>query len=258
MDKSYQNFLESLAARESGGNYQAINSYGYLGKYQMGEAALIDSGYYTKDGTANNDWRGQWTGKDGISSSIDFLKNTDAQETAIRDYMSIQWKYIEHFKLDEYVGKELNGITITESGLLAGAHLKGVGGLKDAIENELDGQFTDAYGTDIQEYIANFGNFETPYEIDTLLLEENEEEIQLQEQLDVNETEQTGNSNEILVEDNWDNQDTVTDSMTDSMESAAPNQEMQDDTSSDSSFEPTEQMDLDVSSDDIGTWDSEW
>ena len=124
MDKSYQNFLESLAARESGGNYQAINSYGYLGKYQMGEAALIDSGYYTKDGTANNDWRGQWTGKDGISSSIDFLKNTDAQETAIRDYMSIQWKYIEHFKLDEYVGKELNGITITESGLLAGAHLK--------------------------------------------------------------------------------------------------------------------------------------
>ena len=41
-------FFEQLGFRESSGNYKAINSIGYLGKYQMGEYALIDVGYYKK------------------------------------------------------------------------------------------------------------------------------------------------------------------------------------------------------------------
>jgi len=42
---TFIDFLNRLGARESGGkdgNYQAVNKDGYLGKYQMGEAALID------------------------------------------------------------------------------------------------------------------------------------------------------------------------------------------------------------------------
>ena len=46
--KSFEHFLYDLGARESGGNYKAFNKYGYAGKYQMGEAALIDAGYYKK------------------------------------------------------------------------------------------------------------------------------------------------------------------------------------------------------------------
>ena len=46
--KTLQDFLNDLGARESGGNYKAFNRYGYAGKYQMGEAALIDCGYYKK------------------------------------------------------------------------------------------------------------------------------------------------------------------------------------------------------------------
>jgi len=41
--------------------------------YQMGEAALIDAGYYKADGTKTNDWTGQWTGKNGIYSKQDFF-----------------------------------------------------------------------------------------------------------------------------------------------------------------------------------------
>ena len=43
--KTLQQFLNDLGLRESGGNYKAFNKYGYDGKYQMGEAALIDCGY---------------------------------------------------------------------------------------------------------------------------------------------------------------------------------------------------------------------
>lgn len=33
MEKSLQQFLEDLAARESRGNYKAVNDYNYIGKY---------------------------------------------------------------------------------------------------------------------------------------------------------------------------------------------------------------------------------
>ena len=63
MTSSYADFLNALGQRESSGNYQAVNSVGYLGKYQVGEAALIDAGYYTDGDTDpyNNLWNGAWT-----------------------------------------------------------------------------------------------------------------------------------------------------------------------------------------------------
>ena len=72
--KSLEQFLTDLGGRESGGNYKAFNKYGYAGKYQMGEAALIDAGYYKKKANKpyNNDWTGNFTGKDGVKSIQDF------------------------------------------------------------------------------------------------------------------------------------------------------------------------------------------
>ena len=46
MTKTLEDFYNDLGARESGGNYKAVNSFGYIGKYQMGEAAMVDAGYY--------------------------------------------------------------------------------------------------------------------------------------------------------------------------------------------------------------------
>ena len=71
--KTLQQFLNDLGARESAGNYKAFNRYGYAGKYQMGEAALIDAGYYRKPSRRyNNDWSGEFLGKDGVKSIQDF------------------------------------------------------------------------------------------------------------------------------------------------------------------------------------------
>ena len=47
----YSDYLAALSARESGSNPGSVNQYGFLGSYQMGEAALIDAGYYQKDKT---------------------------------------------------------------------------------------------------------------------------------------------------------------------------------------------------------------
>ena len=41
-------YFEMLGQRESSGNYRSRNPQGYLGKYQMGESAMIDAGYYNK------------------------------------------------------------------------------------------------------------------------------------------------------------------------------------------------------------------
>ena len=65
--KTLQQFLNDLGARESAGNYKAFNRYGYAGKYQMGEMALVDIGYYKKASKKyNNDWSGEFLGKDNI------------------------------------------------------------------------------------------------------------------------------------------------------------------------------------------------
>jgi len=46
---NYSKFLEELGKRESAGDggYQAVSKNNYLGKYQIGEIALCDSGYYS-------------------------------------------------------------------------------------------------------------------------------------------------------------------------------------------------------------------
>ena len=45
-----QDFYDVLGMRESSGIYTKENSKThYIGKYQMGEEALIDAGYYVND-----------------------------------------------------------------------------------------------------------------------------------------------------------------------------------------------------------------
>ena len=69
MGKNLQLYFEAIGQRESSRNYAIKNDWGYLGKYQMGESALVDAGYYKKNVKSlseyNNDWTGQFTGKDG-------------------------------------------------------------------------------------------------------------------------------------------------------------------------------------------------
>lgn len=163
-NKTYDAFFEALGQRESGGNYNAINKrFRYLGKYQMGEESLIDTGYYKDDGrkTDNRFLDQFWTGKDGIKSKQDFLSNSKAQENAIREYMKVNWRYIQNLNLDLYVGQTIKGFFITTSGILAGAHLGGWERLRKFLKLgiiEADGN-----GVLITEYIEKFAGYDTPF-----------------------------------------------------------------------------------------------
>ena len=158
--KTLQQFLTDLGARESGGKYNILNKYGYAGKYQMGEMALVDAGYYIKPNKKyNNDWNGKFTGKDGVNSIQDFLNNSKAQENAQIIYKRKQWGYLKAVGAHKYVGKVINGYLITPSGLLAGAHLKGVGCVIKYLKS--NGQIieTDGFGTSIESYMKKFAGY---------------------------------------------------------------------------------------------------
>ena len=159
--KNLKQFLNDLGTRESGGNYKAFNKYGYAGKYQMGEMALVDAGYYVKPSAKyNNDWSGKFLGKDGVFSIQDFLNNPSAQENAQIIYKKKQWGYLKSAGTDKYVGKIINGYKITQSGLLAGAHLKGVGSVIKYLKS--NGQIIekDAFGTSVESYMKQFGGYD--------------------------------------------------------------------------------------------------
>lgn len=156
-------FKANVAGSESqnAGGYQAQNQYGYLGKYQMGESALIEAGYATRDGNSNDN-KITWTGKDGINSNQAFLNSPSAQESAYSTYLGANWSQIKAFGFDKYVGQTINGTTITESGLLKGMQFGNVR-MKQFFNNGMScsgGAGKDGNGKCIGDYIASGSGYD--------------------------------------------------------------------------------------------------
>ncbi len=163
---NYEDYFDALAHRESSNNHRVESRGGYLGKYQLGEMALIEAGFYKDDGDkARNNWRGGWTAqavKANIRSKRDFLNNQEAQDIAVRAYTEKNWRIIKYYGLDEYVGRKVGDVEVTISGMLAGAHLVGVSNLREFLEHGTDA--TDGNGVNISTYIKHFNSYETPFE----------------------------------------------------------------------------------------------
>ena len=118
---TYTDFLSALGQRESSLDPTAQNRFtNYIGLYQMGEAAMQDIGLYSGDATKRNDYVGSFSGKYGVRSLADFLGNADAQTQAITDYHDRIWNsYLTSGGSGgaaAYIGTEIGGITITQSG----------------------------------------------------------------------------------------------------------------------------------------------
>ncbi len=169
---TYDDLFDALGVRESSDNYQAENSAGFIGRYQMGELALDDAGYYdSDDGTSANDWIGTWAGKNGVNSKSDFLNDPAAQDAAVRDFFDALWGFAKNLNLEKYEGQTLNGVHITISGMLTGAHLVGIGGLKNYLESGGTTIPTDGNNTPITEYITLFADYDTPFSVDHSIAE---------------------------------------------------------------------------------------
>ncbi len=59
-----------------------------------------------------------------------------------------------------YTGKRIHGILITESGILAAAHLAGAGAVKKYLHSYGKVSARDAYGTRIEDYLRRFGGYD--------------------------------------------------------------------------------------------------
>ena len=135
---SFHGFKEALAFKESRGDYFAINSYGYLGKYQFGEDTLQVL---------------------GVSNPEDFLNNPMLQEEVFYANL-VRNKWILRREIKNYTNKQLRAITITESGILAAAHLAGPGNVKKYLRSGGTHDIQDAYGTQISDYLKKFAGYE--------------------------------------------------------------------------------------------------
>ena len=150
--KGYDKFLDALGFRESSDDYTKVNSFGYMGRYQMGGMALEEAGF--------KDENGEWTklaNSCGVYSKKDFLNTPQAQEQAIRAYHSTVCRYIRYYGLEEYIGTTYCGVKVTQSGLLASCHLVGIGTMKKALNRGKP--VYDGFGTPATEYMELFGGY---------------------------------------------------------------------------------------------------
>ncbi len=162
--KSTEEFYKDLGMRESKGNYKAQNRFGFIGKYQMGEQALTEAGYYTKEVKSskdyNNDWSGTFTGKDGVLSKDDFLNNPTAQENAQTAFQKAQWRYLKAKGATKYIGQTINGIKITPSALLGGAHLVGSAKVYDFLKSNGKNDAKDRNNVSVSQYMKKFQDYD--------------------------------------------------------------------------------------------------
>jgi len=136
--KNHSTFLDAIGFRESSNNYKAVNQFGYLGKYQFGRKTLNAIGF--KD-----------------ISNREFLANPSIQEEAMLILLKKN-KHTLRREIKKYVGKTINGIYITESGILAAAHLGGAGNVKKFFRKGWE--FKDGNGTKMTSYMVKFANYD--------------------------------------------------------------------------------------------------
>lgn len=134
-------FKEAVGFKESQGKYKKINSLGYLGKYQFGVETLKSI---------------------GVRDSLLFLRSPKMQERAFVALLAKN-KYLLKDIIEKYDGKMFHGILITESGILAAAHLGGAGSVKRYFKYNGKKLLKDAYGTSIRSYLKAFGGYDTSF-----------------------------------------------------------------------------------------------
>ena len=135
--KGHSNFLKAIGFRESTNNYKAINQFGYLGKYQFGRKTLNAIGFKKV-------------------SNREFLSNPSIQEQAMLILLKRNKRTLRR-EIKKYVGKTINGVYITESGLLAAAHLAGAGNVRKFFRKGYE--FYDGNGTKMTSYMIKFANY---------------------------------------------------------------------------------------------------
>jgi hypothetical protein len=142
-------FLNAMAERESNNNPHVVNRFGYMGKYQFGGKTLWGLGRRFK------------------VTRAEFLGDVELQDRAMMMYLKDNRARLREI-IVEYDGNWYNGIYITESGILAGAHLIGPYGVMAYFNPDyrivrngrtVRPRLKDGNGTSVEEYLETFSGY---------------------------------------------------------------------------------------------------
>jgi len=142
--KSFDAFLKKLAWRESRGDWKTINQYGYMGKYQIGKKALVDIGM---DSINVEEFR------EDSSKFPEYL-----QDIAIKKYIKKNRIYLKKC-ITNYKNKTIKDIYITESSIIAAAHLVGHSNVQYWLECNGNISKVDGNGTNVESYLKMFSGY---------------------------------------------------------------------------------------------------
>ena len=138
--KDFVGFKNFLGFFESGSNYKKVNRFGYLGKYQFGKGTLK---MY------------------GVRNLSEYRLNPELQEKVfLMNVMRNKW--ILRREISWYSNRYLNGTYISESGIIAAAHLSGPGNVKKYLRSHCNPDLDkrDANGTSISDYLNIFKDYD--------------------------------------------------------------------------------------------------
>ena len=135
--KGMNEFLHAMGHQESGNRYFVVNRFGYMGKYQFGKSTLR-------------------TLKIKVTKEA-FLNSPDLQEYAMQQNLLYNKKKLQKY-IDRFEGCLIDGILVTESGILAAAHLGGPGSVKKYFRSGKIAK--DGNGVKITNYMQRFSGYE--------------------------------------------------------------------------------------------------
>ena len=127
--KDYYAFLNDIGHRESGNRYGVVNKYGYMGRFQFGKSTLRT-----------------------LKIKVD--KETFLSNPQLQDYAMHKLLCYNQNKLKYYI---VHGILVTESGILAAAHLGGAGSVKRWFKTGKVRK--DGNGVKITSYMERFSGY---------------------------------------------------------------------------------------------------
>mgnify|MGYP003632752595 CR=1 FL=1 len=134
--KTHKMFLTDIGRFESNNDYRKVNRFGYLGKYQFGRSTLKEVKI--------------------VCTPQEFINQPMLQEHAMELYLQYNKK-----QLSDYIGMyqftKFRGVYITESGILAAAHLGGAGSVKKFFKGGK--VFKDGNGIPITTYMKEFSSY---------------------------------------------------------------------------------------------------
>jgi hypothetical protein len=134
-----QDFMSAIAFKESRNIFDTVNKYGMLGKYQFSRATLNGLGY------------------DNISDTV-FLSSEALQDEAMIELLKHNHKILRK-QIKKYDGLMVDSLCVTESGILAAAHLAGPSNVKKWLRTNGKKTRTDGFGTSIETYMNKFANY---------------------------------------------------------------------------------------------------